>query len=572
MSAPQDRAAAQPGHLPALHPAVPVQGADPRGRAAVRGVPHRRGLRPDVRARQGRAARPRASRSRPAATRRGSRTRSATGSTAPPTRCPRSASSRTSSPSSAWPRRSGQQASLAGPASRALLKLKAAGVEPDDSSMIGLEPRVRTSEPSFRPCTSRGAGPPAGHVPYRTPDQAEPVTAAPRAVGRGLPARALVRRRASTATAAPTRVFRLSRVAGPVRRSASRARSWSPKAPTCARWSRATTGPEPRGEAVVRVRPGAGHTLRQRAKPSEPPARGLGRADRALRRCRGSWPQDVAGHGATVVAEEPPELRDGRRAPARAPRWRRRRERTGATDRLSRLLAMVPYLRRSARASRCARRPASSASPRTSWSADLELLFVCGTPGHMPDDLIEAEWEEGHVYLRNAETIARPLRLGVDEALALVVGLRMLADMPGLHDRDALDRTLAKLEAAAGEVAGVSRAGRRRRGRAGRRRAGRDDADGPAGAGRAAGGCTCATSSRAATRRPSATSTRCACSRRRPALPRGLVPPGRGGPAVPAGPGHRGRVSSTSAASCRPRRSPATWTRGCSGPRRTTWW
>ena len=50
---------------------------------------------------------------------------------------------------------------------------------------------------------------------------------------------------------------------------------------------------------------------------------------------------------------------------------------------------------------------------------DLELLFVCGTPGHMPDDLIDAEWDDGHVYLRNADTIARPLRLGIDEALSL---------------------------------------------------------------------------------------------------------------------------------------------------------
>jgi proteasome accessory factor C len=84
---------------------------------------------------------------------------------------------------------------------------------------------------------------------------------------------------------------------------------------------------------------------------------------------------------------------------------------------------------------------------------DLELLFVCGTPGHLPDDLIEAEWETGHVFIGNADAIARPLRLGVDEALALIVGLRALAEVPGLHDREALDRTLAKLEAAAGEAA-----------------------------------------------------------------------------------------------------------------------
>ena len=41
------------------------------------------------------------------------------------------------------------QASLAGPAAQALLKLEAAGVERDDSSLIGIEPRVRTAEPAF---------------------------------------------------------------------------------------------------------------------------------------------------------------------------------------------------------------------------------------------------------------------------------------------------------------------------------------------------------------------------------------------------------------------------------------
>ncbi|HYJ77684.1 MAG TPA: WYL domain-containing protein, partial [Actinomycetes bacterium] len=45
-----------------------------------------------------------------------------------------------------------------------------------------------------------------------------------------------------------------------------------------------------------------------------------------------------------------------------------------------------------------------------------------------------------------------------DEALALLVGLRALADVPGLHDRDALERTRAKLEAAAGDSAAASEA------------------------------------------------------------------------------------------------------------------
>ena len=41
----------------------------------------------------------------------------------------------------------------------------------------------------------------------------------------------------------------------------------------------------------------------------------------------------------------------------------------------------------------------------------------------MPDELIEADWEEGRVFVGNAETIARPLRLGVDEAPPARTGL-----------------------------------------------------------------------------------------------------------------------------------------------------
>ncbi len=126
-----------------------------------------------------------------------------------------------------------------------------------------------------------------------------------------------------------------------------------------------------------------------------------------------------------------------------------------ATVRLSRLLTMVPWLvnRQGIDIDDASR---ELGVPREQIEADLNLLFVCGTPGHMPDDLIEAEWEGGHVYLRNADTIARPLRLGVDEATALIVGLRTLAAVPGLGERDAVDRALAKLTEATGESAQAS--------------------------------------------------------------------------------------------------------------------
>jgi predicted DNA-binding transcriptional regulator YafY len=129
---------------------------------------------------------------------------------------------------------------------------------------------------------------------------------------------------------------------------------------------------------------------------------------------------------------------------------------SGATQRLSRLLTMVPWLlqRQGVPLEEAARHFEIT---QEQLVKDLELLFVCGTPGHLPDDLIDADWESGRVYLDNADTISQPLRLGVDESVALLVGLRTLTEVPGLHDRAALESAMAKLTTAAGDA--VSAAG-----------------------------------------------------------------------------------------------------------------
>jgi predicted DNA-binding transcriptional regulator YafY len=69
---------------------------------------------------------------------------------------------------------------------------------------------------------------------------------------------------------------------------------------------------------------------------------------------------------------------------------------------------------------------------------------------------IDLSYEGGEIVVSEAESIDRPLRLGVDEASALLVALRMLAEISSLEDRSALSRTIAKLEAAAGEAGAVS--------------------------------------------------------------------------------------------------------------------
>lgn len=129
-----------------------------------------------------------------------------------------------------------------------------------------------------------------------------------------------------------------------------------------------------------------------------------------------------------------------------------------ATEHLSRLLAMVPYLLEHQGIGL----PEAAARfdiTEDELVDDLQLLFLCGTPGHMPDDLIEADWESGHVYLGNADELSKPVRLSMDEALTLIVGLRMLADVPGLHDRDAVDSALAKLVDATGGLSAARTVG-----------------------------------------------------------------------------------------------------------------
>jgi proteasome accessory factor C len=127
---------------------------------------------------------------------------------------------------------------------------------------------------------------------------------------------------------------------------------------------------------------------------------------------------------------------------------------SGATDHLPRLLALVPWLlaHPGTEVAEVAREfDVTEAQVR----ADVNLLWMCGLPGYTPGDLIDVTWHGNRVTLSNAETIERPLRLTSDEALALITALRALSGVPGIVATEAIDRALAKLEAAAG-TAGVA--------------------------------------------------------------------------------------------------------------------
>jgi len=128
---------------------------------------------------------------------------------------------------------------------------------------------------------------------------------------------------------------------------------------------------------------------------------------------------------------------------------------TGAStrDQLARLLALAPYLQTRGEV------PLSEVAADFGVSSsqmlkDLRVLYLCGLPGFGPGELIEINVEalendpDGLVRIDNADYLARPLRLGSNEATALIVALRALLDSSTVASREVVERTLAKLEAA----------------------------------------------------------------------------------------------------------------------------
>ncbi len=123
-----------------------------------------------------------------------------------------------------------------------------------------------------------------------------------------------------------------------------------------------------------------------------------------------------------------------------------------SAERLRRLLALVPYV--------ATRKVVSLPETAKTFGMterelidDLNLAWCVELRAPEPYCPIDLSYEDGEISISQAESIARPLRLAVDEASALLVALRMLAETGG--DRDAVNRLIAKIEAAAG-VAGAA--------------------------------------------------------------------------------------------------------------------
>lgn len=178
---------------------------------------------------------------------------------------------------------------------------------------------------------------------------------------------------------------------------------------------------------------------------------------------------DVAALGAAALVLEPAELREAvagqlRRAAAAAVAplredldWTSKlaapaAKKRDTRDRLIRLLSMVPYLVSNPGVDE-AEVMAEFGITATEWAKDKDTLNVTGLPGYYHGDLMDVTTESGQVFIRDAETLASPLRLTQEEASSVLIGLRALTAIPGTEQAIALDHAISALTRVAGEDA-----------------------------------------------------------------------------------------------------------------------
>lgn len=141
-----------------------------------------------------------------------------------------------------------------------------------------------------------------------------------------------------------------------------------------------------------------------------------------------------------------------------------------AADRLTRLLALVPWLVTNSGVTvrECAEHFGVS---EKQLADDLFLLIVSGDEvlgaGGLVDIQFWTDDEEGEprvdadatIEVVQAQGFERPMRLSPAEAMSLLVALRMLGQLPGVADHDTIASVVAKLEAATSQSASAPAAG-----------------------------------------------------------------------------------------------------------------
>ena len=268
------------------------------------------------------------------------------------------------------------------------------------------------------------------------------------------------------------RFFRLSRLTSAV--TVLDKESFTPPAGFNVRAELAGLAELPVQTAVVDVEHGRLLGLRKRAltapaaaapEHAAQPAAGTDRLTVPFRDAQ-TLAEELASYGPRVTVVSPPDLAAAVRrrlaaaagfaarpvpdvafpGPGRAVRTRKRT----SEDQLKRMLQLVPFLVHN-QGLHISEVAARFGITRKELEDDLRILICSGLPEGYPDDLLDIQWDDDHVFITQALDLTRPVRFTVDEACALLTGLETLNGLPELAEGGALESVTLKLMAAAGE-------------------------------------------------------------------------------------------------------------------------
>jgi len=96
-----------------------------------------------------------------------------------------------------------------------------------------------------------------------------------------------------------------------------------------------------------------------------------------------------------------------------------------STSRVARLLDMVPFLVTNQGISLSELGQRFSLSKKEIYE-DLNLLFICGLPGYLPDDLIDITFDDDFVSVSNPQKFDKPRKLSRSELSILLLSLEFL--------------------------------------------------------------------------------------------------------------------------------------------------
>jgi proteasome accessory factor B len=202
-----------------------------------------------------------------------------------------------------------RRAELDGAATGALLKLRAAGIEAEDTSELGIEPRVHTGEASFGPLWEAVRDRRPVSFTYRAPGRGDPQQ-------RRLEPWGVVNRHGRWYVAGhdldrgAVRVFRLSRIEGTVSFSGPPRSVVVPPGTDVRELVRGMDSDPPRHQvAKLKVRAGLGYGLRRGALAEQPGEDGWDELQVSFHEVD-RFGDYLASFGPDVIAVDPPDLRE----------------------------------------------------------------------------------------------------------------------------------------------------------------------------------------------------------------------------------------------------------------------